>query len=155
MRFHCLHMLEQMATSHGIISCSHLLILLLCHFIYFYYIGENKGITFRLTIANVSWLKYIKHIKVETKESEITSAETFLFFGGGGTAVDRSHSRKNFTGSICPWLCTLPLALSINVCVIIELPVTLRQRQTLFHLTIRNIQMIWLNSIPFIYLTLG
>lgn len=37
---------------------------------------------FRLTIANVSGLKYIKHVKVETKESEITSAETFLIFLG-------------------------------------------------------------------------
>lgn len=43
---------------------------------------------FRLTIANVSGFKYIKHIKVETKESEITSAETFLgFFLGGGSQL--------------------------------------------------------------------
>lgn len=126
-------------------------LLLLCCFMYLYYIGENKVMEFRLTIANVSGT-YTKHIKVETKESAITSAETFLVFWG--TAVDRSHSRKNFTGSTCPWLCTLPLALSINVCVISELPVMLRQGQTLFNLTIRNIQMIWLNSIPFIYLTL-
>lgn len=96
---------------------------------------------FRLTIANVSGLKYTKHIKVEMKESEITCAETFVVLGGG-TAVDRSHSRKNFTGSTCPWLCALPLALSINVCVISELPVMLQQEQTLFNLTIRNIQMI-------------
>lgn len=38
---------------------------------------------FRLSIANVSGLKYIKDIKVETKESENTSAETFLVFWGG------------------------------------------------------------------------
>lgn len=49
---------------------------------YTFTILGKRVMQFRLTIVNLSGLKYVKHMKVETKESQITSAETFLVFWG-------------------------------------------------------------------------